>query len=95
VIVAVGFICVALLVTKGNFARMEKGEAEPGQATEFTALVMYGIGAWVVIGSMPVAVVLAGVVALLLHLREPLHDFAGSSAAMLASMERPSEKRFR
>lgn len=76
-IVAVGLVCSALLVTTGNLARAAKGEAEPGQTTEFTALVMYGIGAWVVVGSMPVAVVLAGVVALLLHLREPLHDFAG------------------
>jgi uncharacterized membrane protein (DUF4010 family) len=56
---------------------MGRGEAEPGQTTEFTALVMYGVGAWVVVGSMPVAIVLGGVVALLLHLREPLHEFAG------------------
>ncbi|HEX6903456.1 MAG TPA: DUF4010 domain-containing protein [Thermoanaerobaculia bacterium] len=76
-IVAVGLVCSALLVTMGNLARIGKGEAEPGQTTEFTALVMYGIGVWVVIGSMPVAVVLGGVVALLLHLREPLHQFAG------------------
>jgi uncharacterized membrane protein (DUF4010 family) len=32
---------------------------------------------WVVVGSMTVAVVLTGVIALLLHLREPLHQFAG------------------
>jgi uncharacterized membrane protein (DUF4010 family) len=38
---------------------------------------MYGVGAWVMVGSMTVAVVLTGVIALLLHLREPLHDFAG------------------
>ncbi len=76
-VVAVGLIAAAGLVTAGNLARMYKGEADPGQTTEFTALIMYGIGAWLVIGSMPVAVVLGGVVALLLHLKEPLHQFAG------------------
>jgi uncharacterized membrane protein (DUF4010 family) len=38
---------------------------------------MYGIGAWVVVGSMAAAVVLGGVVAVLLQLREPLHQLAG------------------
>ena len=38
-IVAVGFVCVALLVTAGNLVRKE---AEPGQTTELAALVMYG-----------------------------------------------------
>jgi uncharacterized membrane protein (DUF4010 family) len=75
--VAVGLIAVAILVTAGNLARLTKGEAEPGQTTEITALLMYGVGVWLVVGSMPVAVVLAGVIALLLHLREPLHELAG------------------
>jgi len=38
---------------------------------------MYGVGAWVVTGSMAVAVVLGGSVAVLLHLKEPLHQLAG------------------
>ncbi|HET9211692.1 MAG TPA: MgtC/SapB family protein, partial [Thermoanaerobaculia bacterium] len=76
-VVAVGLLAVAGLVTAGNLARMPQGKADPGQTTEFAALVMYGIGAWVVVGSMAQAVVLGGVVALLLQLREPLHQFAG------------------
>lgn len=76
-VVAVGLLAAAGLMTAGNLSRLSKGEADPGQTTEFTALVMYGIGAWLVIGSMPVAIVLGGTVALLLHLREPLHEFAG------------------
>lgn len=76
-IVAVGLIVVAVLVTAGNLARLSKGEADPGQTTEVAALVMYGVGALVVAFPMAVAVVLAGVVALLLHFREPLHALAG------------------
>lgn len=74
-VVAVGFLCAAALVVSGNLARMPKGEAEPGQTTEFAALVMYGVGAWVIAGSMAVPIVLGGAVAVLLHLRDPLHKF--------------------
>jgi uncharacterized membrane protein (DUF4010 family) len=59
---------------------MQSKEADPGQTTEFTALLMYGIGALVVIAPMPIAVVLGGVVAVLLNLREPLHRFVGKMA---------------
>jgi uncharacterized membrane protein (DUF4010 family) len=75
--VAVGLLAVAGLVTAGNLSRLPQGKADPGQTTEFAAVLMYGIGAWVVVGSMTQAVVLGGVVALLLQLREPLHEFAG------------------
>ncbi len=73
-IVVAGLVVVAAFVVTGNLMRAEK---DPGTTTEFTAVLMYGIGAWVVVGSMTVAVVLTGVVALLLHLREPLHELAG------------------
>ena len=76
-VVAVGLLAAAGLVTAGNLSRLPEGKAEPGQTTEFAAVLMYGIGAWVVVGSMTQAVVLGGVVAVLLQLREPLHQFAG------------------
>jgi len=72
-VVAVGFVASALLVISGNLARTVKGEMSPGQTTEFTAMVMFGVGAWVVAGSMAQAVVVGGTVAVLLHMREPLH----------------------
>jgi uncharacterized membrane protein (DUF4010 family) len=76
-LLGVGFLATALLVTAGNLVRLQSREAEPGQTTEFTALLMYGLGAWVVTGSMAVPVVLTGVVMVLLHLREPLHTLVG------------------
>jgi uncharacterized membrane protein (DUF4010 family) len=79
-VVAVGFLASAALVVSGNVVRMQSKEADPGQTTEFTALIMYGIGALVVIAPMPIAVVLGGVVAVLLNLREPLHRFVGKMA---------------
>lgn len=74
-VIAVGLLAVAALVVSGNLIRLKEGTAEAGQTTEFTALLMYGVGALVVIGPMPLAVVLAGAVAVLLHMREPLHRF--------------------
>jgi uncharacterized membrane protein (DUF4010 family) len=74
---AVGLLAGAGLVTAGNLSRLPQGKAEPGQTTELAAVLMYGIGAWVVVGSMTQAVVLGGVVAVLLQLREPLHQLAG------------------
>lgn len=76
-VVAVGLAASAVLVVSGNLARLPKGEADPGQTTEFTALVMYGVGALVVMGPMAVPVVLSGAVAVLLQLKVELHSFAG------------------
>jgi uncharacterized membrane protein (DUF4010 family) len=74
-VVAAGLLVVAAFVVAGNLARISKGDADPGQTTELAAVLMYGIGAWVVVGAMPVAIALGGTVAVLLHMREPLHRF--------------------
>ena len=76
-ILVIGFLATALLITAGNLVRMQSREAEPGQTTEFAALIVFGLGAWVVTGSMAVPVVLAGAVVVLLHFREPIHDLVG------------------
>lgn len=76
-ILVVGFLATALLVTAGNLVRLQNREAEPGQTTEFAALVVFGLGAWVVAGDMVVPVVLAGAVVVLLHFKEPIHELVG------------------
>jgi uncharacterized membrane protein (DUF4010 family) len=76
-VVAAGLVVAAAFVVSGSFARVAKGDADPGQTTEFAAVLMYGVGAWVVSGGMPVAVALGGTVAVLLHLKGPLHQFVG------------------
>jgi uncharacterized membrane protein (DUF4010 family) len=76
-VVALGLLAAAALVMSGNLVRLKTGEADPGQTTEFAALVMYGVGALLVIAPISVGVVLGGAVAVLLHLRDPLHRFVG------------------
>jgi uncharacterized membrane protein (DUF4010 family) len=72
-VVAAGFGVCAVLLASANWVRLRSGEADPGQTTEFAAVVMYGIGAWLVVGEMPVAIALGGLVAVLLQLRGFLH----------------------
>ena len=74
-IIAAGLAAVATLLVVGNLARMRAGDLDPGLTTEIAALLVFALGALVVVGPMPVAVALTGAVALLLHFKQPLHRF--------------------
>jgi uncharacterized membrane protein (DUF4010 family) len=50
-------------------------QPEPGQTTEVAALLVFGLGAYLVQGNRSVAVVVAGITVVLLHLKEPMHRF--------------------
>ncbi len=58
-----------------NFAKMKNGDTDPGMTTEIAALLLFGLGAMIVHGSMQAAVVMGGAVAVLLHLKTALHGF--------------------
>ncbi len=73
---AAGLLAVAGLTVMGNVIRLKAGETDPGLTTEVALLVMYGLGVFLAIGPAPVAVVIGGVVAFLLHLKPVLHGFA-------------------
>ena len=72
-ILAAGFVALALLILSANRAKLEAGHADPGMTTEVAILLMYGVGAYIVLGQLPVAVALGGAVVILLHLKQPLH----------------------
>lgn len=72
-LVAAGLLAVIATAITGNVIAARNGEAEPGQTTELAMLVMFAVGAYVAVGPVPVAVTLGGGVAVLLHLKEPLH----------------------
>ena len=74
-VVGLGGIGLAALLVVGNVAQPEAKEDDPGLTTEVAALLMYGVGAYVVVGPTSVAVAVGGGVALLLHFKAPLHDF--------------------
>ncbi len=75
-VIAAGVVALAMLLVVSNVLLARSGEADPGQTSEVAALLLFGIGAYVVRGNFEVAVVLGGVIALLLHYKDPLHAFA-------------------
>jgi len=74
-VVAAGAIALAAMLVVGNLAQGKAGEVEPGVTTEMAALLMYGVGAYLVIGHTAVAIAIGGGVALLLHWKVPMHAF--------------------
>ena len=71
-----GLLGVVSLMVFANVARWrEGGDPGTGITTEVAALVMYGVGAMVGLGLMGPAVVTTGIVAVLLHWKDPLHTF--------------------
>jgi uncharacterized membrane protein (DUF4010 family) len=74
-IIAAGLLGLATLLVVGNLARLRAGDVDPGLTTEVAALLVFGLGALLAVGLMPVAVALGGAVALLLHFKQPLHTF--------------------
>ena len=76
-IVGAGFVALAALLVMSNFMQTRGGNHDAGQTSEVAALLLYGIGAYVVVGEPAVAVALGAVVAVLLHYKDPLHAFAG------------------
>jgi uncharacterized membrane protein (DUF4010 family) len=76
-VLAAGFLAVTAMLFVGNLANFKNEAPDPGLTTEMAALVMFGVGAALVEGFTAEAVVVSGVVAVLLHWKEPLHDFVG------------------
>lgn len=75
-VIAGGLIALGALLVVSNFMMARGGNHDAGQTSEIAALLMFGVGAYVVIGELAVAVVLGGVIAVLLHFKDPLHAFA-------------------
>jgi uncharacterized membrane protein (DUF4010 family) len=77
-LVAAGLLALVTIVVYSNFAKIKSGEIDPGMTTEVAALLLYALGAYLVIGSMVVAVVVGGAMAVLLQFKKPLHALAGA-----------------
>jgi len=75
--VAAGVLALAAMLVMANIAKL-KIEVDPGLTTEVAALLMFGVGAYLVVGHVEAAVVLAGAVVLLLHLKRPMHRFVAA-----------------
>jgi uncharacterized membrane protein (DUF4010 family) len=75
-VIAAGLIAVAGLIVVGNIARSGAGPADPGLTTEIAMLLMYGVGAYVVVGSEAIAIAIGAGAAVLLQYKGELHGIA-------------------
>ena len=73
-ILAAGLFAISAMLVSSSIIKQSK-HYDAGITTEVAALLMYGVGAYLTVGSMAIAIVIGGVVAVLLQMKEPLHDF--------------------
>lgn len=74
--VPAGFLSVAALAVAGHVVEGRGGAGRRGITTEVAVLIMYGVGAYLMLRDVEVAVLVAGVVVLLLHWKGAMHGFA-------------------
>ncbi len=75
-VVAAGLVSLAGLMVVGNLAKLEGGKIDPGLTTEVAMLLMFGVGAFVVVGPPAVAIAVGGTAAVLLYLKPQLHGLS-------------------
>lgn len=68
-------LCLAGFFISGNFLKKYSDNEDFGQTTEVAALLMYVIGAYLVLGSQIVGVVAGGLLAIILYAKKSLHGF--------------------
>jgi uncharacterized membrane protein (DUF4010 family) len=74
--VAVGLAGLIGLLIVGNLPSVRPKEPDPGLTSEVAMLVMFAVGALLIIGQTALAIAIGGTVAVLLHLKSQMHDFA-------------------
>ena len=76
-IVAAGLVGLVAVLTFPNLVRIRKEEPNPGTTTDVAVLLMYGVGALLVVlpEQMGVAVAVGGGVAVLLQFKPQMHGF--------------------
>jgi uncharacterized membrane protein (DUF4010 family) len=71
-VIAAGTIALAILILTGRQADYEKKHQDPGVTTEVALMLMFAVGAYLVIGSREAAIAIGGGVAVLLHFKGQL-----------------------
>ncbi|MBC5993529.1 MgtC/SapB family protein [Pontibacter cellulosilyticus] len=72
-VLAAGLLSVATLVAIANILKRKNPHFDPGLTTEAAALLMFVVGAYVILGDGTVAIAIGATTAVLLHLKETLH----------------------
>ena len=70
-----GLVVGALLITANVLKFKEVDNPDVGQTTEVAALLMFAICAYIVMGDRVIGIIVGGAMAVLLYVKEHLHDF--------------------
>ncbi len=80
-VLVAGLVGLVGVLVFPNLIRLRAKEPDPGITTDVAVLVMYGVGALLVVAPMAVAVVIGGGVAVLLQFKPELHRFSARLGA--------------
>lgn len=72
-VIAIALLGVIAFVAIGNVQEFRKGRRDTGITSEMSALVMFGVGCAIGLDQPPVAIIVTGAVASLLHWKGKLH----------------------
>lgn len=75
-ILPVFVIAITALMVTANIIKAERDDnPKIGQTTEVAILLMFAIGSYLVLGSLTIGVIVGGMLAILLYVKESLHNF--------------------
>lgn len=80
-ILAAGIIALAGIIFVGKSIEMSKGPTDPGITTEVALLLMFAVGAYLVVGDRAAAIAIGGGAAVLLHFKGELHGIVARLGA--------------
>lgn len=72
---ALALAITAFMITANIFKFKKHPDTDIGQTTEVAMLLMFSIGAYLVLGNKVIAVIVGGSMAILLYIKETLHGF--------------------
>ena len=75
-VVAAGFLALAAVVFVPSLLKLRQPEPDPGTTTDVAILLMYAVGAFLVVGPLAVGIAVGGAVAVLLQFKPELHRLA-------------------
>lgn len=76
-VIVAGFVALAILIFAGKLVEMKIAAPEPGLTSEVAMLLMFGVGAYLVVGHRVVAIAIGGGIAVLLQFKGQLHGMVG------------------
>jgi uncharacterized membrane protein (DUF4010 family) len=71
-VLAAGVLALAIVIFSGKETDTRSGHIDPGLTTEIAILLMYGVGALLILGPPEIAIAIGGITAVLLHFKGEL-----------------------